>query len=126
MQKAQHLSGRRFRPLEPQQRCLLRATKELQTPVPLTGLQTELGKGSFCKVSCWGHGHTVTKTTPKSLLASFSLGSTNIQGQNFPWCPVVKTLCLYCRGHRFDPWCRMWPKKTPKHLTASQQEASFV
>ena len=110
MHKAQCLSGRHFRSLKPQQRCLLRATKQFQTPVPLTGLQTELGKGSFSEVSCWGHGHTVTKTTPKSLLASFSLGSTNIPGQNFPGGPEVKTLCLHCRGHRFDPWYRMWPK----------------
>ena len=117
MQKAQRISGRHFRSLEPQQRCLLRATKEFQTPVPLTGSQTELGKGSFSKVSCWGLGQTVTKTTPKSLLASFSLGSANIQGWNFPGGPVAKTLCLHCRATDSIPGalgsacCRMWPKK---------------
>ena len=35
---------------------------------------------------------------------SVAIKKYNILGLDFPRGPMVKTLCLHCRGCRFDPW----------------------
>lgn len=42
-----------------------------------------------------------------------------VRVRDFPSGPVIKTLCLHCRGNRFEPWsgnkdpicCVVWSKK---------------
>ena len=45
----------------------------------------------------------------------------------FPGGPVVRTLCIHCRGHRFDPWsgipeavCAAKKKKTETKKTSDR------
>ena len=48
-------------------------------------------------------------------------GSKGIWSQRYTWrdftgCPGVRTLCFYCRGHRFDPWSGSVGKESACHV----------
>ena len=45
--------------------------------------------------------------------------------RDFPGRPVVKTWCLQCRGHRFDPWLENWNPTSYMVWKKKKLESSF-
>ena len=55
--------------------------------------------------ACSGHAHLSRPQQPRrGHLRGLMVTVKHGLGGDFPGGPVVKTLCFYFRGHRFDPW----------------------
>ena len=55
--------------------------------------------------ACSGHAHLPRPQQPRrGHLRGLMVTAKYGLGGDFPGGPVVKTLCFYFRGHRFDPW----------------------
>ena len=71
----------------------LHSTTSLVTKVPLADLLPRVNSSSWT----WLHVLLIINKTWELSSKITSLG-------DFPGGPVVKTPCLQCKGHRFDPW----------------------
>ena len=45
---------------------------------------------------------------------------------HFPGCSVVKTLCLHCRGHEFNPWSGNWDSECQEERPHSPIKSSIT
>lgn len=57
-----------------------------------------------------------------SHLAAFQFTFSGKGARDVPGGPEVRTLCFYCRGHRFGPWSR---KEDPECLETRLKEFVF-